>query len=371
MKILILGGTGAMGVHLVNILSERAVEIQVTSRTKRKSNGKVKYIQGNAKEFSFLTKVLSSEWDVIVDFMTYTTDVFEDRVKYLLKATKQYVFLSSARVYAESKTPIVENSARLLDTSTDKEYLKTDEYALRKAKQENILMKSGFLNWTIIRPYITYSENRLQLGVLEKEDWLYRALKGRTIVFSKEINKRITTMTYGFDVAKGISSLIANEDSYGQTFQITGDESIKWSEILKIYLTVLEKKIGSQPSVLLQDTDEFVNWRLGKYQVLNDRLYDRTFDNEKISNYVDVKKFQKATVKIADCLHAFLEAPQFKEINWRKEALKDRYTKEHASLSEIKGIKNRFLYISYRYFNWLIEVVIKGIYKRIKRIFKE
>lgn len=53
--------------------------------------------------------------------------------------------------------------------------LSIDEYAITKAHQENLLINSKNKNWTIIRPYITYSEQRLQLGTFEKEDWLYRA----------------------------------------------------------------------------------------------------------------------------------------------------------------------------------------------------
>lgn len=51
----------------------------------------------------------------------------------------------------------------------DEDYIKTDEYALQKARQENILLGSKYKNWTIIRPYITYNKERLQLGVLEKK----------------------------------------------------------------------------------------------------------------------------------------------------------------------------------------------------------
>jgi hypothetical protein len=111
--------------------------------------------------------------------MIYTTQSFKERVNFLLDATSQYVFFSSSRVYADSEIPITEDSSRLLDVSQDKKFLSTDEYSLAKARQENILRKSKRKNWTIIRPYITYSENRLQLGILEKEEWLYRALQGR------------------------------------------------------------------------------------------------------------------------------------------------------------------------------------------------
>ena len=58
---------------------------------------------------------------------------------------------------------------------------------LTKALQENLLRASGYKNWTIVRPYITFSDIRLQLGVYEKEQWLYRALQGRAIVSRKTL----------------------------------------------------------------------------------------------------------------------------------------------------------------------------------------
>ena len=53
--------------------------------------------------------------------------------------------------------------------------------------EENLLFNSEKNNFTIIRPTITYNTQRLQLGVLEKENWLYRALHGRAIVFSDDV----------------------------------------------------------------------------------------------------------------------------------------------------------------------------------------
>ena len=130
---------------------------------------------------------------------------------------------------------ITEDTPKLLDVCKDEEYLSTDEYALTKARQENILRKSGSTNWTIIRPYITYSEIRLQLGVNEKETWLYRALHGHTIVFSQDIAKNYTTLTYGYDVARGMASIIGKPETYGEAFHITQSKPMKWSEILNLY----------------------------------------------------------------------------------------------------------------------------------------
>lgn len=352
MKVLVLGGTGAMGVHLVQLLVKKEITTFVTSRKYRKPEGNLQYIQGDAHDVSFIRSILeSNDWDAIVDFMAYNTQTFKERVVLFLNSTKQYVFLSSARVYANSQQSITENSPRLLDVSDDTDYLATDEYALTKARQEDILKNSGYKNYTIIRPYITYSENRLQLGVLEKEEWLYRALHGRTIVFSDDISSKITTLTYGLDVSKGIVAIIGNSKAEGEIFHITTEESKTWNDILVIYLDVLEKHLGYKPKVLLQRLKGFIKYRpnISKYQVLYDRLFDRIFDNSKIAQYIDTKSFSKIEIGLKDCLEEFLKSPGFSNINWRNEALKDRQTKEYTSLKEIPGAKQKINYLIYRY----------------------
>lgn len=349
MKVLVLGGTGAMGVHLVKLLADNGNETVVTSRKSRSSEKNIHYIQGDAHNLKFLQNILQEHWDAIVDFMVYDTDMFKERVGLLLKATTQYVFLSSARVYAKSQEPITEDSPRLLDVTKDKDFLATDEYSLSKARQEDIVRDLGDNNWTIIRPYITFSEFRLQLGVLEKENWLYRALHGRTIVFSNDISAKRTTLTYGFDVAKGIMATIGNSKALGHSFHITEDKTYSWAEILSWYLDVLEKHLGYRPNCLLQNNDKFLKLKSIKYQIKYDRLYNRSFNNFKIRQYINTETFTKTREGLVECLEKFLMNPEFETINWRNEALKDRQTNELTSLKEIKGIKQKVKYIIFRF----------------------
>ena len=344
-----LGGTGAIGIHLVKLLSNKGVETYVTSRIERESKGNTQYIKGNAHDIAFVQTLLAEEWDAIVDFLVYSTEAFRERVDLLLGSTKQYVFLSSARVYAEKEDRILETSARLLDVSPDEEFQRSDEYSLAKARQEDILKYSGRTNWTIVRPYITYSENRLQLGVLEKEDWLYRALQGRTIVFSKDICSKLTTLTYSNDVANCIFNLIGNKRSFGETFHIATEETIKWEEVLELYLDVLEEHIGKRPKVLLQDLESFIEWKGGKYQVLYDRLYNRSFNGSKLNQFVEMQSFEQIASGLRNCLQLFLEKPSFRSIYWKNEALKDRNTKEVTPMNEILGFKQKVKYILYRW----------------------
>lgn len=349
MKILLLGGTGAMGVHLIEYLKEKEAQVFVTSRSLRDSVGNIIYLHGNAKENDFMKEILSKKWDVIVDFMLYSTNLFKERIDLLLSATSQYIFLSSSRVYANSSSPLEETSTRLLDISKDLKYLSTDEYALTKARQEDMLINSGMHNWTIIRPYITYSENKFQLGVFEKEDWLYRAIHGRTIVFSEDILLKVTTLTYGFDVAKCIESLIGRKYSLGQIFNITTDESNSWRDVINIYFDTIERIIGVRPKYKLLKMSDFLKLQSSKYQVVYDRMFDRKFDNTKICKHSKVNKFIKLEDGLEKCLKQFLKNPTFMPINWSKEAMKDKIVGNKTPLAEIKGIKQKTVYLVYRY----------------------
>ena len=351
MKILVLGGTGAMGSHLVDLLAARGDNVTVTSRRRRSSKGTVCFVAGNARTQKFLKSLMAEEWDAVVDFMVYSTSEFKTRVNCLLGSTRHYLYLSSARVYADSQSPIAEYSPRIIDVSSDDKYLATDEYALAKARQENILAKSFYNNWTIIRPYITYSSNRLQLGVLEKEDWLYRALHGRAIAISSDIQDKTTTLTHGKDVALGIASLIGHPETYGEAFHIAAAQSVVWSQVLDVYLEVLEKYLGRRPSVCSQELPEFILWSKRKYQIIYDRLYHRKFNVEKISRFVDTKTFVDPLTGLKQELERFLKLhpSRFNHISWRAEGVKDRLLNEHANFSEIRDAKNILKYLLFRY----------------------
>jgi nucleoside-diphosphate-sugar epimerase len=344
--ILLLGGTGAMGNHLQQLLQGNVHEVYVTSRASRTDYGNVHFIQGDAKDDAFLQTLLRLKpWDVIVDFMIYGTESFRHRVPLLLNACGQYFFLSSSRVYADSKEAITEDSPRLLDTIDDAEYLQSDEYALSKAREEDILFESARNNWTIIRPYITYSEIRLQLGVLEKENWLYRALHHRTVVFSEDIARKATTLTYGFDVARGIQALMGQERAQGEAFHITVSENHTWQEVFEVYLDVLTRHLGARPKVKMIDCNPRVNIPLSKAQVVYDRYYDRRFDNSKIGQFIDVSSFKPMMEGLRECLEDFLQHPSYRMGGWGEHAMYDRIAGEWTPMKEIPSWGQRARYM--------------------------
>lgn len=349
MEVLVLGGTGAMGNPLVKLLSQRGDNVYVTTRSQKKNWGKVTFITGNAKDSFFFRKLMNRKYDVIVDFMVYSTDELQQRLEDLLSHTTQYFFFSSARCYAKSDTAIKENSPRLVDVCKDVEYLATDEYGLAKGREENLLFNSKMKNWTIIRPYITYNAYRMQLGVYEKENWLRRALEGRTIVFPEDIASRKTSLTFGPDVAGAVLELIGNEQAYGQAFHITTTESHTWGEILDFYCDKIEQKTGNRPKVkLVKDSSELQKvWN--SWQIKYDRLYNRTFDNSKIESVRGKYNYKKCFDGLEECLDEFLKNPKWLiNSNIQYEAWCDRITGDITPINEINGCYNKLKYFKWR-----------------------
>lgn len=353
MKILVLGGTGAIGVPLVKLLAKANNQVVVTSRSDKPQEENISYIQGNAQDIEFLKSLLNENYNAIIDFMVYTPSEFQNRFADLMDHTDQYIFFSSGRVYAQSDSPITEEADRLLDVCMDEDYLSTDEYALAKAREENLLRDSRKRNWTIIRPYITYNEQRLQLGVYEKENWLYRALQGRTIIFPKDIAERITSFTYGADVANAVVQLVGNPKALGQAFHAVTSEHKTWLQILDIYLDVIEEKTGKRPSVRLLDNSNGLQQVWNDTQIKYDRLYDRIFDNTKISNLC-TQTIEYKTIKagVTECLTNFLENQRWLGMNVQYEAWADKCSGERTPIHRIPGIKNKLNYLKYRYFKF-------------------
>lgn len=350
MRILLLGGTGAMGVSLKSILSEQGDDVYITSRSFHKEEENIHYLLGDAHNENFMSDVLKDRYDAIVDFMIYRSGEFAERANRLLNATDQYIFTSSSRVYADSDKPITEATPRLLDVCKDEWYLITDEYALAKAREENVLFHSGQDNWTIIRPYITYNVERLQLGAIEKDLWLYRALHGRSIPFPKDIANCQTTMTYGADVALAIAGLIGNKKASGEAFHITGTEHMAWSDVLDIYLKALEMETGTKPKVYMPENSMELSKEMGNTtQVVYDRLYNRVFDNSKLLSVIGDIRFTSMEEGLAKCLSEFVKSPRWRGgAEAKLEAYLGRKTGEKALLTELNG-KDKLKYLGWYY----------------------
>lgn len=290
-KILLLGGTGAIGKYVSNYCTALGHKVFITSRSKRvNEDDNVTYICGDATEFEFVSSIISKQsFDAIIDFMVYKTNEFNQRIDSILNCTGHYIFLSSYRVFCDSGLrPLTEDSPQLLDNCRDGKYLKTDEYALAKARQEDALFNNNKRNWTIVRPSITYAADRFQLGTLEANVILPRAVLNIPVILPSEMMNLYTTMTWAGDVGKMISLLLFKHQCMGNDFNVTTDEKYTWEGVAKIYHDLIGLDVIKVP------IKDYMTLGLNPFQIKYDRLYNRICNNKKI---LEASGIEKKTLK--------------------------------------------------------------------------
>ena len=301
-NVLVLGGTGAMGVYLVPELADRGYQVDVISLDDVKSDRPdITYRVGDCKNDDFILQVLTeTHYDAVVDFMLYFgREDYAKRYALMMEHTDHYITLSTYRVYSDKELPTKETSPRLLDVSQDKDFLATelDEYSLYKARQEDAITSSGYKNWTILRPAITFSKTRFQLTTMEANIWLWRALNGKTVLLPEGAMQIEATMSWAGDVAKMIAGLVLNPKAYGEKYSVCTAEHQPWAQVAQYYEEILGMKYKVIP------TEDYIQLMGGtpgaRYQLLYDRCLNRVMDNSKILEAAGMKQEDLTPIKEA------------------------------------------------------------------------
>lgn len=291
-KILVPGGTGAMGVYLVPILLDMGYKVDVISLIEKEpDHPNVRYIKDNCLDINVMKEYLKNDYDAVVDFMIYreSRNAHEPYIDMYLENTSHYIYFSTYRVYANEEHPIKETSPRLLDASKDERLLESKDYCIHKAIGENYLKNSGKTNWTIVRPAITFSKMRFQLVTMEFNLVVRSMLEGTTLLLPKEALNVQATMSWAGDVAKMISRIVLNDKAMGETYSLCTAEHNTWGEVAEMY-----KRIGGL-KYLAVDKETYLNVLFNgsigsRWQLEYDRLFDRIMDNTKILDLCGMKQ---------------------------------------------------------------------------------
>lgn len=297
-KILVPGGTGAMGVYLVPELLKLGYQVDViyledvmSGRTHWPiEDPRLKVMCANAMDYDSIAELLKKDYDGVVDFMIYSTpELFEKFLPLYLKNVGHYIYLSTYRVYANEEHPVRETSPRLLDVSKDEVLLHSGDYCIYKAQGEEFLKDSGYDNWTAIRPAITYSKRRFQLVTMEMNLVVRRMLEGKTLLLPEPAMGVQATMSWAGDVAKMISRLVCNPKACREIYSVCTAEHHTWKEIADIYARIGALKYQTV------DTETFLNVMgpgklYARQQLVYDRYFDRIMDNSKILTLTGIKQ---------------------------------------------------------------------------------
>ncbi len=289
-KALLIGGNGAFGVYLTQELLGMGWNVDVVCyETAISVSPALRYLTHNGKDYEYMSELVKNEYDTIVDFMIYPTVAeFAPFGKLYLESTKHYVFLSSYRVYADA-CPITEESPRLLGIELPSDFVKEYEYSIYKAETEDFIRDSGYTNWTILRPSITYSKRRFQLTIFEADVFVWRMRRGKTVLLPESAMNVQGTLSWAGDFGKAVARLLLNPSAYQEAFTVGTTEHYTWREIADLY-----KEIGGLRYEIV-DTNAFLqniyqNNPYSKQQLLYDRCFNRIIDNSKLLAVTGLKQ---------------------------------------------------------------------------------
>ena len=311
-RVLVIGGTGIMGIYLCPQLALSGYEVDAITVETRKPCKDVNYIVCDGLNDGAISAVLKRGYDAVIDFMWYTADIFSARMDMLLSSCKHYFVASSYRVYADSMgAPLTEQSPRLYEVLTDPKFFETANYAREKSLIENMLRASSYKNWTVLRPTIVYSIDNYPLVCYNRKTVLTRAKQGKKLILPREAMDKSTTMIWAGDVARMITGLLFNEKAMREIYTVGTKETLTWGELYEFY----SEKIGLQAEFI--PTDEFLEKvftdKINHWLITTDRLYDRAVDNSKIlrdsglsdADLISVRDGLSLVLSLASEEHAF------------------------------------------------------------------
>lgn len=139
---------------------------------------------------------------------------------------------------------------------------------------------------TIIRPSHTYDERNLPLGAdSPKGSWpvIKRMLEGKPVILHGD-GSSLWTVTHNSDFARGFIGLMGNIHAIGETYHITGDESLTWNQIYRLVADHLG--VAYKPYYV---TTEFLG-ATAPFDILSGLIGDKSntvvFDNSKLKRAV-------------------------------------------------------------------------------------
>ena len=290
-KVLLIGGGGTLGTYTAQELLRLGCSVDVICLDDKVSDNKnLSFYKGDATK-QFLELILSKKhYNGIVNFIHYPeVEDYRPIHKLLTEHTEHLIFLSSYRVYADLEHPITEKAPMLIDVTEDEEFLRTEKYAISKAKCEQYLRNMECVpNWTIVRPVISFSNTRFDILITSGQTVIEKTKKGEPLVLPKQAKNVVAGLDWAGNSGKLIANLLFKTETIGEAYTISSAQNLTWGEIAELY------------SELLGTTFEWVDmeefWQrsgedVGKtYMLMYDRLYDRTIDNSKVLKASGLRK---------------------------------------------------------------------------------
>ena len=279
MKILFIGGTGTISSACSELAIAHGHDLYLLNRgqSSRPVPEGATVLHGDIRQKQSVIGALGNHrFDVVVDWVAFTTDHVELDIELFAGICQQYVFISSASAYQTPprSLPIIESTPLhnpFWEYSRHK--IACEEQLLRAYRETEFPM-------TIVRPSHTYDKTRLPFfGGWTVMD---RMLRGLPVIVHGD-GSSLWTLTHHKDFAKGFVGLLGNQQTIGETFHITSDEVLTWNQIFEINGQIL----GVNPNIIHMPSDLIAKFDAGwGDSLLGDKSHSMIFDNGKVKRFV-------------------------------------------------------------------------------------
>jgi nucleoside-diphosphate-sugar epimerase len=280
LSVLVLGATGIIGQDLCAVAHDRGYAVTALSRGSQSvARGEpidgVEYVVGDVYDpAGFAALVGERDFDVVVDLLSFRPDQLEKTLRLFAGRCGQYMFVSSATVYED---PGVDGVITEATPRIDGPW----SYPLRKLDCERFLVercRQSGQRYTIVRPYITYSDQRVAFGAWEAESVLHRLITGRSVVVGDELATTMTSLTHSADLARAMVGLMANPRAHDEDFHVASEEPVTWGDVFQLAAQAANCELNVAPATTAQIVRVFPELA-GK---VADRRRRRAFDNSKL-----------------------------------------------------------------------------------------
>ena len=323
MEVLIVGGTGVLSSAVTAEVLNRGFGVTMINRGRRRIPDGVALIKADKNDTQAIAKELGGrKFDAVIDFLCFTEEQTEASVRFYSQYTEQYFYISSCAVYDTASL-----DGQMADEES-KKVLPIWKYSVDKWASENkvrALLDGSGVKYTIIRPCVTYGDTRIPYGIMPPYGYHWtlcaRILAGKSVIVWNGGRNRCN-MTRVEDFAVGVVGLIGNPKAYNEAFNICGEETPSFSEVLDVLSKLLHKE------VLRVDvpSDYYAKECPSKKgEILGGRSIDSINSNRKIKDAVP--SFQQ-TINLEDGIRRTLDAYKTqnfqKGIDWAFDADQDR-----------------------------------------------
>lgn len=286
MNVLVVGGTGVISYAVVQEATKRGYEITCINRGRSKNqrlSDSVQVFIADYHDEVTIKKILRGKhYDAVIDVLCYKEKDIEYSVNLFKDVCDQYIFFSSCAVYNKGKGNYVCDENSQLENPVW-------NYSINKVACEKKLISMAFkfdLNYTIVRPAVTYGNTRIPYGITPPYGYhgtiIQRLLKNKPIILWDK-GQAISTITRVEDFAVGLVGLIGNAKAYNQCFNVVGDERHKWKDVIGTLADIL----NVEPTYINLTKEQLAKeMPLRKGEILGGRGINQLLDNRKIKSVV-------------------------------------------------------------------------------------